>query len=182
MARIRWRLSPVAAAYAFPPLVAGLAVQTWFRQGTVLASGDLTPPVVPGPNYLSHWNQFETGAGAPSYQIVWLPYFEGLRLFSALGLDPTVFQRVWLTLLVAGAAASVVFLARSVVSSPLAVAVAGLLATLNAYRLTTTFDSLPVMAMIAASLLAGLIIRAAGESRPRPLVFGLASLPCAFVF
>jgi arabinofuranan 3-O-arabinosyltransferase len=53
---------------------------------------------------------------------------------------------------------------------------------LNAYRLTTTFDSLPVMAMIAASVLAGLVIRAAGESRPRPLVFAFASLLCAFVF
>ena len=181
-ARVRSRLPSVAVAYALPALAAGLAVQTWFRHGAVLASGDLTPPVVPGRNYLSHWTQFETGAGSASFQIIWLPYFEGLRLFAALGLEPAVFQRAWLTLLVAGAAAAAVFLARGVVRSPLAAAVAGCLAMLNAYRLTATFDSLPLVAMIAACVMGGLLIRAGGDSRPRPLVFALASVMCAFVF
>jgi arabinofuranan 3-O-arabinosyltransferase len=180
--RLRFRIPPVALAYAVPSLIAGAAVQTWFREGSVLASGDLPPPVEPGTDYRAHWNQFETGTGAPSFQIVWLPYFEGLRLFAALGLDADVFQRVWLTILAAGAAAAVVFLARSVVSSPVAVAVAGLLATLNAYRLTTMFDPVPLVAMIAAAVLGGLVVRAGGDSRPRPLAFALASTLCAFTF
>jgi arabinofuranan 3-O-arabinosyltransferase len=181
-APLRSRLPPIALAYAIPSLVAAIAVQTWFRSDATLASGDLSPPVVPDTDYRAHWNQFDTGVGAPSYQIVWLPYFEGLRLFAWLGLGEGAFQRVWLTLLVAGAAAAVVFLARSLVAPPIAVAVAGFLATFNAYRLTTTFDSLPLLALIAAGVLGGLVVRAGSERPPRPLVFALASTICAFVF
>ena len=180
--QVRTRIPPGAVAYSVPPLVAAVAVQMWFRRGGVLAGGDLTPPVVPGTDYRAHWNQFDTGAGAPSFQIVSFPYFEGLRLFAKLGLDERAFQRVWLTLLAAGVAAAVMFLARSVVESALAAAVAAFLATFNAYRLTETFDSLPLMAMLAAATLGGLVIRAGGERSPRPLVFGLASTTCAFVF
>ena len=60
------------------------------------------PPVAPGIDYRAHWNGFDSGAGAPSYQIVSLPYFEGLRLFSWLGLGEVAFQRLWLTVLLAG--------------------------------------------------------------------------------
>ena len=173
---------PIALAYALPAVVAAVAVQMWFRNGGVLASGDLTPPVPPGTDYRSHWNQFDTGAGAPSFQIVSLPYFEALRLFARLGLSEPSSQRVWLTLLAAGAAAAVVFLARGVVSSALAVGVAGFLAMFNAYRLTAAFDSVALVAMIEAAILGGLVIRAGRERGPRPLVFALASTGCAFVF
>src|SRR5512134_1384487 len=44
------------AAYAGPALLAAIAVQTWFRQGGGLASGDLAPPVAPSDEYRSHWN------------------------------------------------------------------------------------------------------------------------------
>ena len=80
------QVPPVAAAYAAPSLIAAIAVQTWFRGDAGLATGDLAPPVAPGTDYRAHWNGFDSGAGAPSYQIVSLPYFEGLRLFSSLGL------------------------------------------------------------------------------------------------
>ena len=174
-------IPPGAPAYAAPSLVAAFAVQTWFSGGAGLATGDLVPPVAPGGEYRAHWNGFDTGAGAPSYQIVSLPYFEGLRLFSWLGLGEVAFQRVWLTLLVAGTAAAVVFLARGLVRSRLAAAVAGFVPLLSAYRLTLAFDAVPLMAMIAAAVLGGLVIRAGGEEGPRPVVFGLASLCCAFV-
>ena len=65
--------------------------------------------------------------------------------------------------------------------SPLAAAVAGFVPLFSAYRLTLAFDPVPLMAMIAAAVLGGLVIRAGGESGPRPLVFGLASLSCGFV-
>jgi hypothetical protein len=175
------RLSPVTVAYVVPSLVAALAVQTWFRGDAGLAGGDLVPPVAPGADYRTHWNGFDSGAGAPSYQIVSLPYFEGLRLFSSLGLGEVAFQRLWSTLLVAGSVASVVFLARGLVRWPLAAAVAGVVPLFSAYRLTLAFDPVPLMAMIAAAVLGGLVIRAGAENGPRPLVFGLASLSCAYV-
>ena len=159
--------------------IAAIAVQTWFRGDAGLATGDLAPPVAPGIDYRAHWNGFDSGAGAPSYQIVSLPYFEGLRLFSSLGFGEVAFQRLWLTVLVAASAASVVFLARGLVRSPLAAAVAGFVPLFSAYRLTLAFDPVPLVAMIAAAVLGGLVIRAGGDSGPRPLVFGLASLSCA---
>lgn len=182
VARLGSRIPPVAFAYAVPSLVAALSVQTWFRGDAALAGGDLAPPVAPGSEYRAHWNGFETGAGAPGYPIVSLPYYEGLRLFSWLGFGEVAFQRLWLTVLVAGTAAAVVFLARGLVSSPLAAAVAGFVPLFSSYRLTLAFDPVPLVAMIAAAVLGGLVIRAGGEAGPRPLVFALASLSCGFVF
>jgi arabinofuranan 3-O-arabinosyltransferase len=181
--RLHAGVSGRVAAYAAPALLAAIAVQTWFRDDTGLATGDLVPPVAPSDQYVSHWNGFDSGAGGPSYAIVWLPYFEGLRAFGRLGLSEIAFQRLWLTLLFAGSAAAVVFLARGLVDTPLAAGLAGLLATFNAYHLITGFDAVPLSAMIAAGLLGGLVLRAAkvGE-RPHPLLFACASLVLGFVF
>jgi arabinofuranan 3-O-arabinosyltransferase len=180
--RWRARYGPTLVAYGPPSLVAAFAVQAWFREDGALASGDLSPPVTPGDEYRSHWNQFDTGAGAPSFQIVSFPFFEGLRLFAAFGLTETTFQRVWLTVLLVGATAAVVYCARGLVQWPLAAAVAGFVSLLNAYRLTTPFDSVPLVAMLTAGLLGGLVVRAGGKGGPRPLTFALASVTCGFVF
>jgi len=167
----------VALAYAVPTLLAAIAVQSWFRGGDGLASGDLTPAVAPGDDYRSHWNHFDSGAGGPSYAIAWLPYFEGLRAFDRLGLGEIAFQRLWLTVLFAGSAAALVFLARGLVDSPLAAALAGILGTFNAYHLITGFDPIPLSAMIAAGVLGGLVLRAGVTARrPHPFLFAFASL------
>ena len=173
----------LALAYGVPSLLAAIAVQTWFDGDSGLAAGDLAPPVAPSDDYRSHWNHFDGGAGGPSYAIVWLPYFEGLRAFDRLGLGEIAFQRLWLTLLFAGAAAAVVFLARGLVHSALAAAVAGLLATFNGYHLITGFDPVPLAAMVAAGLLGGLVLRAGrAETGPHPLTFAFGSLVLGFVF
>ena len=173
----------VALAYSLPALLAAIAVQTWFRDDAGLASGDLIPPLVPADDYRSHWNDFDSGAGGPSYAIVWLPYFEGLRAFGRLGLSEVAFQRLWLTVLFAASAAAVVFLARGLVDSPVAAALAGILATFNAYHLITGFDPVPLSAMIAAGLLGGLVLRAGQVGGgPHPLLFAFASLILGFVF
>ena len=171
------------AVYAGPTLLAAIAVQMWFLQGGGLASGDLAPPVAPSDEYRSHWNDFDSGAGGPSYAIVRLPYFEGLRAFDQLGLGEIAFQRLWLTLLFAGSAAAVVFLARGLVGSTLAAALAGVLASFNAYHLFTGFDPVPLAAMVAAGLLGGLVLRAGqAGARPHPLTFAFSSLALGFVF
>jgi arabinofuranan 3-O-arabinosyltransferase len=170
-------------AYVVPSFVAVLTVQFWFRGDSGLAGGDLALPITPSEEYLAHWNQLVTGAGSPGYSIVWLPFYGGLRVFSWLGLSDVAFQRVWLSLLVAGSAAAVVFLAHQLLRSPLAAAVAGFLATFNAYRLSTAFDPVPLAATIAAALLGGLVIRAGRrDGQGQPLLFAVASLTLGFVF
>jgi arabinofuranan 3-O-arabinosyltransferase len=170
-------------AYGIPVMLAAVAVQFWFRGGGELAGGDLVPPIAPGAGYRAHWNDLADGAGSPGNSIVSLPYFESLRAFHWLGLGDALFQRVWLTLLLAGAAAAVVFLTRSIFRSALAGAVAGLVSVFNGYRLVMTFDQVPLAAMIAAGVLGGLVLRSArAEHSPHPLLFAVASLTLGFVF
>jgi arabinofuranan 3-O-arabinosyltransferase len=168
-------------AYTVPVLIAVLAVQTWFRGGGALAGGDLAPPVEPGIDYRSHWNQFEAGEGTPTFSIVAFPAYEGLRAFASLGLDAATFQRVWLTLLVAGGVAAIVFLASSIVRSPLACATAGLLSLFSAYHLATGFDPVPLGALLSAAVLGALVIRAGSPPSASPVVFAVASLSLAVV-
>jgi arabinofuranan 3-O-arabinosyltransferase len=175
-AALRARIPPAAFAYAVPSLVAAAAVQTWFRGDTVLAGGDAAPPLVTDAEYAAHWNHEDGGEGAPSYTIVSLPYIEGLRAALALGLTESVFQRVWLTLLVVGLAAAVVYLARSLGLPPVGAGVAGFVAVFNAHFLSIGFDWVPFAAMLAAAFLGGIVIRAGSERPPPVLLFALASL------
>jgi arabinofuranan 3-O-arabinosyltransferase len=172
-----------ALAYVVPAGAAAVMVQAWFRDGSVLAAGDLVPPIAPSAEYRAHWSHLTDGAGTANFGIVWLPYFEGIRAFQSLGLGEGLFQRIWVTALVAAGAAAVVYLARSVFRSPLAAALAGVLATFNGYRLVTAFDPVPLVATIAAALLGGLVLHAArAESHSRVVIFGLISLMLGFVF
>jgi hypothetical protein len=111
-----------------------------------------------------------------------LPYLEGMRFAAWLGLDEPVFQRVWLTLIVAGVAAAVVYLARGVGVPSLAAAVAGFVAVFNAHFLATGFDWVPFAAMLAAALLGGILVRAGDERPPPVLLFALASVLIGPVF
>jgi hypothetical protein len=179
-----WRSEwPTLLAYGLPIVLAAAAVQSWFRTSGVIATGDDAPPVAPSGDFQSHWSDFDTGTGDPGYSIVRLPYFEAIRLSHSLGLSDETFQRVWLSVLLAGAAASVVFLALSLVRSHAAAAVAGVVATFNGYRLVTSFDPVPLAAMVAAGFLGGLVLRSRrSDTAAHPLLFALASLTLGFVF
>jgi arabinofuranan 3-O-arabinosyltransferase len=179
---LRLKARATLLAYGVPMLVAAVAVQFWFRRGGELAGGDLVPPLVPGVDYRAHWNDFNDGAGSPGYAIVSFPYFEGLRAFHWLGLSAVLFQRLWLTMLLASAAAAVVFLARSLFRSPLAAAVAGVLSIFNGYRLVMGFDAVSLAAVVAAGFLGGLVIRSGRGRSAHPVLFAVASLTLGFVF
>jgi arabinofuranan 3-O-arabinosyltransferase len=169
--------------YLVPALLALLASQTWFRPGAVIANGDIGPPFAPGHDYRMHWNDFVSGEGSPSFEIIWTPFFEGLRLFQAMGLTPAVFQRVWLTALFVGAAAATVFFARGLVSSRAVASIAGVLVSFNAYRLTSAFDAIPLAALVVAGLLGGLLLRASTrQPGSRVVLFSLISVALSFVF
>lgn len=176
---------PHVLAYVIPVLLASLAAQTWFKSGTVIANGDIGPPVVQGTSYLSHWNQVADGVGAPSYDIVALPYSGFLRAAQAVGLGTSGSQRIWLTLLIAGSSVTVVFFARSLALSPLAAGLAGVLGTFNVYHIImATFDPVPASALILCGFLGGLVVRAGlrNDSRSGLLAFVVISAASGFIF
>jgi arabinofuranan 3-O-arabinosyltransferase len=173
----------VLLAYAIPTIVSLIAVQTWFQAGATIATGDLAPPVAPAAEYASHWNHLTGGEGAPTFDLVGAPYAAWVDVWGSLGLGEDVAQRLWLTLLFAGSAAAVVFLAFGFTSNPVAAGAAGMLATFNPYRLVVGPDSIPMAAVLVAALLAGLTVRAAlrPERRPSVVVFAVASLGLGYV-
>lgn len=161
-------------AYLVSAGLSAVAVQTWFEPGTVIASGDLPPPVAPEANYTSHWSHLAAGEGAPAYTIVGLPYAAWLDVWTWLGADEALGQRLWLTSLFAASAAAVVFLAFGFTTSSVAAGTAGLLASFSAYRLVTGPDTIPMVAVLVAALLGGLVVRAALRPERKTSVLGFA--------
>src|SRR5215210_2621977 len=164
-------------AYVLPSAVAVLAAQRWFSPGASVAGGDLAPPVVPGAAYRSHWNDFGSGVGGPSFDVVSAPYFEAMRAATAFGFSEAFVQRLWISALLAAAASAVVFFARSCGFSVVAAATAGLLATFNGYRLVMGVDAIPLATLIMAAALGGLVVRAGRGSLPKAgiAIFALLS-------
>lgn len=177
----RWRRR---AAYAGPALLAFLAAQTWFQLGTVVAIGDLTPPIAPGQDYRSHWNYLARAVGGASYDIVALPYYETLSAFTRAGLGEELFQRLWLSGLFAASTAAFVFFTMRLTDKPLAAAVAGLFTAFNAYHLVIHADYVPLVAIVEAGFLGGVIVSAGLREDAGGLVptFALLSLGLSLTF
>jgi arabinofuranan 3-O-arabinosyltransferase len=179
----RWTREAAVLAYAVPSILSALAAQTWFERGTVIGTGDLAPPVAPDGGYTSHWSHLTAGEGAPGYDIVSMPYAAWLDAWTWLGGGEDVGQRLWLTLLFAGSAAAVVFLAFGFTTSALGAGSAGVFASFSAYRLVTGPDPVPMAAIIVAAVLAGILIRVAlRPDRTRGVIgFALASVGLGYV-
>lgn len=179
------RLSPAARsviAYLVPAVLVLGAVQTWFKPGTVIAGGDIPPLVDVGTDYQSHWNHLSAGEGQPSFAIGSLPQFEGLRAAKHVGIGPHGFQRLFFSVVLAGAAASVVYFAFGLGFSPLASGTAGVLAVFNPLVMTSMPNVLPFVAGALAALMGGLIVRAGlRERRPSVTAFALASIGLSYV-
>jgi arabinofuranan 3-O-arabinosyltransferase len=170
-------------AYVLPTILSIVAVQTWFEPGTVIAGGDLAPPVAPAADYDSHWSHLAVGEGAPSYSITGLPYAAWLDVSGWLGVGEELAQRLWITVLFAGSCAAIVFLAFGFTSSALAAGTAGLLGSFNAYRLITGPDDVRMATILVGAVLAGLVLRAAWRPTGRGTVvaFAVAGLGLGYV-
>jgi arabinofuranan 3-O-arabinosyltransferase len=186
--RVLWRLWASERrnwllAYLVPALLSIVAVQTWFEPGTVIAGGDLAPPIAPQADYDSHWSHLTVGEGAPGYNISGLPYAAWLDAWGWLGVGEELGQRFWLSALFAGSAVAVVFLAFGFTANPVAAGAAGLLASFNAYRLITGPDDIRMAAILVAALLGGLVVRAASRPQGRAgvVAFAVASLGLGYV-
>jgi arabinofuranan 3-O-arabinosyltransferase len=178
----RRTVARIAAAYLLPALVASIALQSWFKPGTVIGGGDIFPPVNTGTSYQSHWNHVGSGEGQPSFAIGFLSQFEGQRAARHVGIGRNGFQRLFFGVVLAGVAASVVYFAFGLGFSPLASGIAGLFAVFNPLVMTSVPNMLPFLATTVAALLGGLIVRAGlSERRPSVAAFGLSSIGLSYV-
>src|SRR5207245_3245572 len=91
-------------ALAVVAIGTGSAVQTWFKAGTAIGTGDIAPPY--GIAWLSRifapWTWSGSDLGGPSQLQLQLPWAACLWLSDRLGGSPEVAQRVWYTALFMG--------------------------------------------------------------------------------
>ncbi len=150
----RWTLFGLAC-------VGLLAAQTWFRSGTVIAGGDITPPI--GTAWLSHlfsplvWSG--SNLGGPGQNEVQLPWAAVTWIVHLTGGSGALAQRVWLSGLLAGVLVSAAALARSLGFRPLAGIAAAFLYCFNPFTLTWVgVNGVYLVAMILLAALPAVVI------------------------
>jgi hypothetical protein len=131
--QLRWSWTLVGLG-----LFGGVVVQTWFRAGTLIASGDIAPPI--GTAWIGRifadygWSGNNLGGAqanqgmAPFALVDWLVH--------QAGGSGALAQRIWISLLVAGLMVAAGTFARSVGLTPKAGAVVALLYFFNPITLT----------------------------------------------
>ena len=163
-------IGPTALSYLVPAIAALAAVQTWFRTGTFIASGDVPPFFRTNliAELPSLWGHSLVGAGSPSFQpVARAPELGVLALTRALGWSPMVAQRLFYSLLAVGAVLSAVWFVRTFVSRPLPAVVGGMVAFFNPFVLQHLPNPLPLWSIGLMGLLGGLVLRAArGDDVP----------------
>ena len=163
-------IGPTMLSYLVPAVAALTAVQTWFRTGTFVASGDVPPFFRTNliAELPSLWGHSLVGAGSPSFQpVARAPELGVLALTRALGWSPMVAQRLFYSLLAVGAVLSAVWFVRTFVSRPVPAMVGGLVAFFNPFVLQHLPNPLPLWSIGLMGLLGGLVLRAArGDDVP----------------
>ncbi len=131
--QLRWRWTLAGLG-----LFGGVVVQTWFRAGTLIASGDIAPPI--GTAWIGRifadygWSGNNLG-GAQANQGM-APFALLDYLVHRAGGTGALAQRIWISLLVAGIMVAAGAFARSVGLTPKAGAVVALLSFFNPITLT----------------------------------------------
>jgi arabinofuranan 3-O-arabinosyltransferase len=147
----RWL--PVIALVA---IAVGVGMQTWFKSGTSIATGDITPPL--GTAWLGRifepWLWTGSNLGEPSQLSQDLPWAAVIWVAHVLGGDADAAQRIWYTVLYIGAALCALALIAALGMRPLAGLVGATVYVLNPY-VVSEVNTYPVYA-VALCLLAGL--------------------------
>lgn len=137
-------------------VVSGVALQTWFKAGTSIATGDITPPI--GVAWIGRmfepWLWTGSNLGEPSQLSQDLPWALMTGSVHLLGGDAETAQRIWYTAIYMGAALSAVGLIAALGMRPLAGLVGAAVYVLNPY-VVSVVNTYPVY-VIALGLLAGL--------------------------
>jgi arabinofuranan 3-O-arabinosyltransferase len=158
----QWLLKASAVA-----AIAGVAVQSWFRSGTTIATGDITPPV--GTAWVTKvfepWIWSGSNLGGPTQITPELPWAVVAWIGQLLGGSPELGQRLWFTGLFMGAALGIFALLAVLRLGPAAAAIGAAVYLLNPYVISIV-EINPVY-IAALGLLAGMpaVLLAAGMGR-----------------
>jgi arabinofuranan 3-O-arabinosyltransferase len=143
-------------------LVTGLAVQSWFRPGTTIASGDISPP--DGMAWLARlfepWVWTGSNLGEPSQLPLALPWAVVLGFVHMLGGEPELAQRIWYTMLFIGAGLGAFGLLATLRLGPVPALVGAAVYLLNPYVVSVVninpvyIAALGLLAAIPAAILA----------------------------
>ncbi len=98
--RINWHKSS-AIALLVSAVIPAIAIQSWFRAGTILAFGDM-PPLAGTASFahlFQHWTWNGAGLGAPGENELQLPWVLWTTLLHHLGANTSISQRIWFTLI-----------------------------------------------------------------------------------
>jgi hypothetical protein len=154
--------------------------QTWFAKGRFVATLDWGPFFRSGllNEASSMWGHATTGGGAASYQIARAPEFLVLETVRVLGGSPVLAERLFFGGVMAALAAAGVWFTRSIVRSPTASAIAGVLTVCNPFVLQYLVNPspLPFWMGAVAGFSAGLVFRAARGKAIPPFLLGLVSV------
>ncbi|MDG7002126.1 MAG: hypothetical protein JRN15_23750, partial [Nitrososphaerota archaeon] len=135
-------------------LATGVAVQTWFATGTVIAGGDIAPPEGTAwigrlfASWVSTYN-----LGGPGAQEVQLPWAAVLWTVRSFGGSAGLAQRLWYTILVVGAMLAAYALLRLLRLSQVSAAIGALIYMFNPNSFGTDIYPVDLAAML---LLVGL--------------------------
>ena len=166
---------------AIVTLVAGIAAQSWFEPGRLLAGGDISPVV--GTAWLGRlfapWAWSGKDLGGPAANEVSLPWAAVYWLVHALRGSPALAEDIWYTALFAGAAAACYLLLRALRVGPAGSTLGALAYVFNAHVVEIGTNPVYLAAMVLLAGLPSVVLNtASGRWTPRKGIFLLgASAP-----
>lgn len=186
--------SPVDTTARWRSVIAGLGIlgvliaQTWFQAGTMIAGGDITPPV--GTAWIGRlfantgWNG--SSLGGPVANETQLPFAVLDEVVHMLGGSGALAQRLWFTILIAAILTSGAILARSLRMSPMTGLITGLVFFFNPLTMSLVGpNDVFLLAMVLTASLPALVIAYGTGALTRwrlVLGFALAAPFVGFVF
>lgn len=151
LARRPWIVAAIGIA-----VPAAVVIQSWFKPGTTIGTGDITPPdgTAWAARVFEPWVWSGSNLGEPSQLQLSLPWAVVLMGVHALGGDPGLAQRIWYTILFVFAGLSALALMAAFGIKPLNAAVGSAIYLLNPF-VTSVVITYPNY-MAAMGLLAGI--------------------------
>jgi hypothetical protein len=172
---------PSRIGLAVVGLIAGIAAQSWFDPGRLLAGGDLSPVV--GTAWLGRlftpWSWSASDLGGPAANETNVPFAAVYWLVHALNGSPALAEDIWYTALFAGAAAACYLLLRTLRIGPAGSILGALAYVFNAHVLTVATSPVCLATMVLIAGLPAVVLTTASgrwELRRGILVLG-ASAP-----
>lgn len=171
-----------ASVYLVAPVIAGIAVASWFTPGQFVAAGDIGPLLREGlaGDVEGLWGYGLTGAGSATAEIARLPELVLYRVAQAVGVGPELGQLAFFWLWLTAASAACIFAARQLVTSRAAHIAVGVLALINPLMAINLPNPLVPAAVCTLALMAGALMRAARGDGSLCLTV-LATLPLSYL-